>query len=547
MKRLVSLLKKSWLHFSLLEKFVFIFFFFSLVFGLIFLLKVFINKVTIEVPQKGGSLKLGLICRPSLINPIYVYSNDCDRDLEELIFDSLIAIDGKGETTLRLADKIEISPDGKTYTVFLKDKLFWHDGAPFTSDDVVFTIETIQNPKIKSPLRLNWEGVVVEAVSKSVVKFNLRNSYEPFIQHLSLKILPKHIWANIEPENFALAEYNLKPIGIGPYLFESLEKDKSGKILSYSLLANHNYHLGSPKIDSLVFNFYDSYEDAKQAFLKKEIEGFSPIELEDFNFFQNKKAAKVNKIILPGYYAIFYNLKNPIFTKEVRESLELAIDKNLLVNEVLKNQVIPLSNIFLPPYSLKQNSSNFSLEKAKDLLNKAGYNQEKPLKFKFFIPNISEAINVSNFLINSWQKIGVEAEPIILETQELTREIIETRNYDALFFGEIIGQSADLYSFWHSSQTEPPGLNLSLFKNKELDQLIEETRSTLSKEKKLENFEKIKGIFEKEKPALFLYNAYYLYLLPNKIKGNSVKISNFASERFTDIYNWYIYTKRQLK
>ncbi|MGC8881044.1 MAG: ABC transporter substrate-binding protein [Minisyncoccia bacterium] len=547
MKRLFSFFRKSWLRFSLLEKVVFIFLIFSFVFGLIFLLKISLNKFTIEVPQKGGNLKLGLICRPSLINPVYVSNNDCDRDLIELIFDSLVTVDGKGGTALRLADKIEISPDGKTYTVFLKDNLFWHDGAPFTSEDVVFTVETIQNPKIKSPLRLNWEGIVAEAISKSAIRFNLRNSYEPFINHLSFKILPKHIWANIEPENFALAEYNLKPVGIGPYLFESLEKDKSGRILSYSLLANHNYHLGSPKIDSLVFTFYDSYEDAKQAFLKKEIEGFSPIELEDSNFFQNKKAVRINKIILPGYYAIFYNLKNPIFTREVRNALELAIDKNLLVNEVLKNQVIPLQSIFLPPYSSDQNPIEFSPEKAKEILNKAGYSQEKPLKFKLFVPNIPEAINVSNFLISSWQKTGVEVEPVILETQELTREIIETRNYDALFFGEIIGQSADLYSFWHSSQIESPGLNLSLFKNKTLDQLIEENRSTLNKDKKLENLKKIKEIFGQEKPALFLYNTYYLYLLPNKIKGNSVKISNFASERFADVYNWYIYIQRKLK
>lgn len=547
MRRFISFLRNAWLHFSPLEKTFFIFFIISLTIGVFSIGNLLLNKITLEIPKKGGNLKLGLICRPALINPVFVSNNECDRNLVELIFDGLVTVDGKGNIIPQLAEKIEISPDGKTYTVFLKDKIFWHDGAPFTSEDVIFTVETIQNPKIKSPLRLNWEGIVVEPISKSVVRFNLRNSYEPFIQHLSLKILPKHLWINIEPENFALADYNLKPIGTGPYLFESLEKDKNGKILSYSLLANHNYHLGSPYLSSLVFSFYESYEDAKQALLKKEIEGFSPVEIDDFSFFQNKKNIAVKKLILPGYYAIFYNLKNPIFKPEIRKALEMAIDKNLLVKEVLKNQVYPLNNIFLPPFIDEGSKSIFSLEEAKNILEKEGYSPEKPLKFKLYLPNIQEAINVSNFIIKSWQKIGVEAEPVILETQELTREIIESRNYDALFFGEIIGLSADLYSFWHSSQTESPGLNLSLYKNKTLDQLIEENRTNLSKDKKGENFRKIKEVFEKDKPALFLYNTYYLYLLPNKVKGNQISIANFPEERFADINKWYIYTQRKLK
>ncbi len=549
MKRLSSFLKKTWANFSLLEKILSIFFIFSLVGGLIFLLNIVTHKITEEIPKSGGTLKLGLICRPSLVNPIYVSTNECDRDLVELIFDGLFSIDGKGKITPRLAEKIETSDDLKTYTVFLKNNLFWHDGVPLTSEDIVFTIEAIQNPKIKSPLRLNWEGVVAEPISNSVVRFNLKSPYEPFLNNLTLKILPKHIFDNIEPENFALAEYNLKPIGSGPYLFESLEKDKNGKILSYSLLVNQDYYQEPAKINKLIFNFYDSYENAKKSFLKQEIEGFSPIALEDFDFFRNKKGVNLKKLILPGYYAVFYNLKNPLFTPEVRQALELAIDKDKLTSEIFKNQTYPLNNIFFPTFSITEESkqSFFSLDKAREILNKLGYSEEKPLKFKLYIPQNQEMINVSNFLINSWQKISVEAEPVILEAKTLTQEIIETRSYEALLFGEIIGQGADIYSFWHSSQVNSPGLNLSLYENKTLDQLIEENRLIVDEKKKEENFKKIKEIFQKDKPALFLYNAYYLYLLPAKIKGSDITVANFPSERFADIPNWYIYTRRKLK
>ncbi len=550
MRRFFEIIKKTFQEFSYFKKIFFVFFLVSFILGLVFLFEIFLNRITILAPKTGGSLKLGLICRPSFINPVLLSSNDCDRDLTELIYDSLFSIDGKGELVPRLAKKIEISPDGKIYTVFLKDNIFWHDGVPFTSEDVVFTIETVQNPKIKSPLRLNWEGIVAEALNKSVVRFNLRSPYQPFLQSLTLKILPKHIWYNIEPENFALAEYNLKPVGLGPYLFESLEREKKGKIISYSLISNRDYYLGTPKINNLTFYFYDSYEKAKEAFLRKEIEGFSPVELEDLNFFLNKKGVSLKNLILPGYYAIFYNLENKIFTPNIREALELAIDKNLVEKDILKNQASVLDSILLPPFlkNLKTKKEfSFSLEKAQEILKKEGYSKANPLKFKLYVPNIKEFIEVVNFITNSWQKIGVEAEITILEPQELIKEVIETRSYEALFFGEIIGTSADLFPFWHSSQINVPGLNLSFYKNKNLDQLIEENRLISDETKKMENFNKIKEIIQKDKPALFLYNTYYLYLIPSKIKGHQIQIANFPSERFSDIYNWYIFTLRKLK
>jgi len=549
MIRLPSFFKKAWLRFSLFEKILCIFFIAGIIIGLVFLLNTLVLKYTEEIPKSGGTLKLGLICRPSLVNPIYVSTNECDRDLVELIFDGLFAVDGNGGLVPRLADKVEISDDLKTYTVFLKNNLFWHDGVPLTSEDVIFTIEAIQNPKVKSPLRLNWEGVVAEPISNSVIRFNLKNPYGPFLNNLTLKILPEHIFKNIEPENFALAEYNLKPIGSGPYLFESLEKDKSGKILSYWLVVNEDYYLKPAMINNLIFNFYDSYEKAKESFLKQEIEGFSPVALEDFDFFKNKKGVNLKKMIIPGYYAVFYNLKNPLFTLEVRQALDLLVDRNELTAVVLKNQTFPLNNIFLPPFSLskEENQSSFSLEKAKEILNKLNYSEENPLKFKLYIPQSPEMINVSNFLINSFKKASVEIEPVIVEAEKLAQEIIDTRSYEALLFGEIIGQGADIYSFWHSSQINSPGLNLSLYENKNLDQLIEENRLIVDAQKKQENFNKIKEIFEKDKPAIFLYNTYYLYLLPAKIKGSNINLANFPSERFTDISNWYIYTQRKFR
>jgi len=229
MKIIFNSLFRKWLKLPSKKK-ILSFLFLSFLLAGIFLLSFnFICKFTTLEPEKGGILRLGVIGRPSYVNPVLAQSNDCDKDLIELIYDGLYSIDGQGKLIANLSEKTEISEDGRTYIIFLKDNVYWHDGMAFTADDVIFTIETIQDPSIRSPLRLNWAGVVVEKLGTHVVRFNLKSPYEPFLQNLTLKIIPKHIWENIESRNFLSADYNLKPIGTGPYLFNSLEKNKQGK------------------------------------------------------------------------------------------------------------------------------------------------------------------------------------------------------------------------------------------------------------------------------------------------------------------------------
>jgi len=551
--------KKRWHNLSPKERIYIASSFLFILVGLIFLLNTLLNKITVIKPDYNGSLKLGIVGRPSHINPILTKSNDCDRELIELIYDGLYSIDGKGQLIPELADKVEISEDKKTYILFLKENVLWHDGVPFTADDVIFTIETIQDPKFQSPLRLNWEGVVVEKLSNYALRFNLKTSYEPFLQNLTLKIIPKHIWENIEPYSFSFADYNLKPIGTGPYLFESLEKNKSGKIINYYLSANKNYFIKTPYLSKIIFRFYDNYNSAKEGLLKNEVEGFSPLIIEDVNFFGSKKGIKISSLSLPRYYAVFFNLKKPLFQKkEIRQALDLAISREELTKEILSNQALPLAGPISPGFfgynsDLKNDYSPAEAKKiidqflSSDSKKENSENSEGKIKFTLSLPENLELIKVANYLKDAWEKIGINVELEILPLNELEKQVIQTRSYDALLFGEIIGQDSNLLSFWHSSQANDSGLNLSSFQNKELDKLLEETWQIDDKEKQEQNIKRIQEILKENKPAIFLYNPYYLYILPKKIKGNEIKYANLPSERLADIENWYIFTKRTLK
>ena len=506
----------------------------------------FICKFTTLEPEKGGVLRLGVIGRPSYVNPVLAQSNDCDKDLIELIYDGLYSIDGEGKLIANLSEKTEVSEDGRTYIIFLKDNVYWHDGMAFTADDVIFTIETIQDPSIRSPLRLNWAGVVVEKLGIHVVRFNLKSPYEPFLQNLTLKIIPKHIWENIESRNFLSADYNLKPIGTGPYLFNSLEKNKAGKIISYSLAANENYFQKEPFISQLIFHSYDNYDLAKSGLLKKEIDGFSPVLIEDIDFFENKKNTQIASLFLPRYYAVFLNSKNPLFDqKEIREALDLAIPHQELVTEILKKQAFLLGGPFTSGFLGEEFNllPEYSPEKAKEIIKEL---EEDQRKFVLSLPDNLELIRIANYLKTCWEKIGVSVELQILPLATLEKEIIQTRSYDALLFGEIIGQDPDLFSFWHSSQVTDPGLNLSAYQNKDLDELLEKIRQDFDKEQRMNDMKIVQDTLFKDKPALFLYNPFYLYVLPKKIKGNNIQYANLPSEKFSDIENWYIYTKRTI-
>ncbi|MGC8851704.1 MAG: ABC transporter substrate-binding protein [Minisyncoccia bacterium] len=551
MLRFLNSFLYSWKTFSLKQKILFVILLILFLTGLVLSIINLINKITIIVPKKGGSLKIGAISHINSLNPILTISNDTDYDLINLIYNGLFETDGKGNLIPSLADKVEISSDKKQYTIYLKENVLWHDGVPFTSDDVVFTIESIQNPLIKSPLYLSWQGVIVEKINNSVVRFHLSNPYEPFLQQLTLKIIPKHIWEDINPYQIYYNEYNIKPIGTGPYLFNSLEKDKKGNIISYSLIANKNYFLKQPKITSLTFIFYKNYESAKEALLKKQIDALAPIPINDFEFFEKKQNFTIYPLYLSRYYAVFFNLNNNLFqNKDLRQALNLAIDRNYIVQNIFKNQAFPLTTPISPNFfgyaEIKQETN---LNKAQDLINKIknSKNGPKEIKFDLYLPDSNEMIQVANYLKDSWNKIGVEVNVKTLAISDLLKDIIANRKYDALLFGEIINQDPDLFPFWHSSQINDPGLNLSGYKNKDLDKLLEEVRQISDNNVRKEDLLKIQTILFNDSPAIFLYNPFYLYLLPSKIKGVNFLYANTSSERYNDINNWYLFTKRALK
>ena len=233
-------------------------------------------QMTISVPRIGSSYTEGLLEDPRAINPLYA-SHDTDRDISRLIFSGLFIYNGSGIIGHDLASDLDISTDGKVYTVTLKKNLQWHDGQPLTADDVVFTIHTIQNGQFRSPLRSDWQGVSVEKLSDDSVRFSLRAPYAPFIENLTLGIIPQHIWQHVTPEQAPLHEANLKPVGSGPYRFDQMRQSKDGSIQWYQIMRNANYHRPGPYIQKIIFQFFKNEDELFAAWHRGIIDGFGNV------------------------------------------------------------------------------------------------------------------------------------------------------------------------------------------------------------------------------------------------------------------------------
>ena len=169
-----------------------------------------------------------------------------------------------------------------------------------------------------------------------------------------------------------------------------------------------------------------------------------------------------------------------------------------------------------------------------------------PLQFTLTTINQPQLVMAANLIKDYWQKVGVVVQVKVVELSEL-KDIIKNRDYDALLYGEALGSLPDLYPFWHSTQINDPGLNLSEYQNKNADQLLKDARETLNSNTRSADYEKLQDVILSDAPALFLYNPDYLYWVSGKIKGvDTTKIVDPA-KRLENIQNWYIDTRRMWK
>jgi len=526
----------------------------------------YINQTIIE-PKIGGEYKEGILGQPRYINPVLAQTNDVDRDLVQLVYSSLFKYDNQGNLIPDLAKEYSLGEDGLTYNVSLKRNVHWHNGEQFSADDVIFTIRTIQDPEYNSPLRNIWQGVEIEKVDEFTVLFRLNNIYAPFLHNLTVGILPKHLWAGISGQNFPLAEYNLKPVGSGPYKFKEYVKNKDGKIESIKLVRNENFYLlfenriQSPFIKNIILKFYSNQTNLTNAYQKRQIDGLSS--LSTANQSEIKNNLNIYEIKLPIYYAIFFNQteSKALANKTVRLALAYATDKEEIINKVLNGKGTRVDSPLLPNwpnYTAETNIYDFAIEHAKNILEadswidsdddgireKGEGEEEIRLEISLLATNWSEIKQTAELIKEQWEKIGVKVNLETVDAANIQKDYIRPREYQAILFGEVLSADPDPFAFWHSSQKKDPGLNLALYQNKDVDELLQDARQTLDQETREGKYAEFQKLLMEDVPGVFLYSPSYIYPVNKKVRGISIEKLAQPSQRFSQVENWYIKINR---
>ena len=516
------------------------------------------DNITI-LPAEGGVWSEALIGQPTFINPILAQTSDTDLDITRLIYRGLLTYDKDLKLTTDLAESYEIDEAQTKYTVVLKENIFWQDGVAVTVDDVIFTLRAIQDPNWESPLLVSFKGVTIDKIDERTIVFNLPERFGPFLSLLTTGLLPKHVWEEIPAASSRLAEFNIKPVGNGPWQFEEFSKDKSGTIHSYVLVPNDYFSEMDPYLSKITFKFYPDFTFALEALNQKQVMGVSFLPTSLQGGISEPENYSFNRLSLPQYTALFFNQKQNEFlkSKSVRTALANAIDKSKLTKEILSDQAKVLSSPILAlesegattTLSFDPGRSIKLLEDVDWILNESGYREKdgEVLSITLTTLNHPENENVANFIKESWKKIGVQTTVQLIPQSEIQTNVIKNRDYDVLLYGAIVGADPDPYSFWHSSQVEHPGLNLSLFRDGNTDLLLEKAREELDAEKRLDSYEAFKRILLEEVPAVFLYTPTYTYIQEKRLQGFDIDGLIIPADRLNNSTDWYTKTRRSLK
>jgi peptide/nickel transport system substrate-binding protein len=507
-------------------------------------------QTTKSVPAAGGQFTEGMVGQPEYVNPVTA-KNETDRALVRLVYSNLPDI----------ADAIQTSPDGKTWTIRLKENLLWQDGAKLTSDDVIFTVQSIQNHDAASPLASAWQGIAATRSSELELQFSLAHPYTFFADSLkNLYILPKHLFADTPPGNWRFSQYNVKPIGSGPYQFSSYDAQSDGFITNYHLAAWRG--TGDPR--AFIQNFDVAFSRNEDGVIKNfnagRIDGFVAT---PSDFGAIARPFRVSSWRTTSYYAVFWNQgNNTVLTDPaVRAALAEAIDRDALVKTALGSHGTPDYGPIPPdaPYATAIAATS-SIDLASSTLGAAGWQMNQDgvrqkiiqkatttLIFTVTVPDVGFLVTTAKLLQRAWQSIGASVAIATGTPENIAQNQVVNRNYDGILYGNILGGASDLSPFWSSRERFSPGMNLALYSSSGDDVLMSSLETTQGDATRTAMFAELQHDIVAANPAVFLYSPDDLYVTSGDVRGIVGGVLSDASDRFRQIPQWYLNTTRVLK
>ena len=513
------------------------------------------NVSTVLVPERGGVFREGVAGNPQYINPLLCHTHEIDRDLCSLLFRGLTRLDQQGRVVPDLAERWT-APDGLVYTFTLRENQFWHDGKPVTIDDLLFTIEMMQNPDspILPDLAELWRSVTVEPVDEHTVRLLLDEPFAPFLDFTTIGLLPKHIWQDVPPSELLTSPLNLRPVGNGPM-------QATLTSAQFIRLERNPYSSEDiPMVSALEFHFYPDYPSIYAAYTEGELDGVSQVMQSDISLAQARTDMQLFSAPLSTYVGVVFNLQNPDvpFLQDaiVRRALYHALDREQLLHDVvgghgvLASSPIPSNNWGHAPDTP---SYDYDPDEARRLLDESGWvdtdgdgTRDKdglPMQLILLTNDGPTRIALIEQIAADWQAVGVKVVVESVSFGGFVSDFLTPRRFEAALLSWDITGDPDPFPLYHSSQIAT-GQNYGGWSNQEADALVIEARSTVDPEKRRALYAQFQHLFAADVPAIPLYYPVYTYGVSERVKAVQIGPLNTPADRFATFPDWYILTRR---
>ncbi len=499
-------------------------------------------------PVKGGVLTFYSTI-PDTLNPILT-NNLYVRDYSEFVFESLVKLDKSQKAVPMLAKRWEVSQDGLTWTFHLEENIRWHDSMPFTAEDVEFTLNAIINSP-NSSYKTNVNNITTfMVVDPKTFRIVLRSPNSFTAELMTFPIIPKHYFFG---EDFIATAKNNTPIGTGPYKFAEFNPGQNVKFRS-----NENWwkaeqadksSIKLPYIEEIEIRLYEKTKISSEAFQGGDIDLLT-IDRSLWSKYNGRPDITMKKYTSNDFEYIAFNLSNKILKlPEVRQAIAYAVDKTKIINDLLPGEAVASDLPLMPDTWLNDTNAVFystDKEKARKLLEGSGWKESNGLLYNR-INGVNTALKLE-MLVNEDNELRVKvAEEIKKQLKEIGIELtikklkwedvfknLDKRKFDMVFIGCQITSIPDL-SFMYSSETGT--LNLSGYKNIEVDEYLKKIMGENDEASKKEYYLKMKELVNQDLPCLGLYFYNDAVIYSKKVKG---EFNPYLWNRYFDLIQWYI-------
>jgi len=511
-------------------------------------------------PVKGGIYTEAIIGSMQRLNPALDAYNPADRDLNRLLYSSLLRFDARGLPQNDLVESWGASIDGQIYNFTLRQNVFWHDGEPFTADDVMFTIELMreENDLIPVDIRTFWQEVDVTILSPDTLQFRLPAPFAPFLDYLSFGVLPQHILGGLTFDQIVNDSFNLNPIGTGPYAFERLIVEDD-QITGIVLKSFDQYYGNPPYIDQMIFRYYPDAESALAAYQAGQVQGISNVTLDILPAVLAEPTLAVYSGRKPEMAMVLFNLKNPekpfFEEKEVRQALMYGLNRQWIVDRILQGQAFIANGPIFPgswAYFDGLESRPYDPELARNMLRQAGYvipaeggnvRQKEGLRLSFNLlhPDTELHARVAEVIQQNWAAIEVEVNLVPVAYDQLVNQRLTGRDFEAALVDLNLARTPDPdpYPFWDQAQATG-GQNYSQWDNRIASEYLEQARVTIDMEERARLYRNFQVVFNEEQPALPLYFPVYTYAVDRQVQGVQMGPLYESSDRLFTVTRWFL-------